>query len=73
MSLALLPFNWWVINLAKHTNLHQILFAFCLKSIASYVCVRYPLVVFVGDTYTYFAGMALAVVSILAFQVKILN
>jgi hypothetical protein len=29
------------------------------------VCIRYPSSVFVGDTYTYFAGMALAVVGIL--------
>jgi UDP-N-acetylglucosamine--dolichyl-phosphate N-acetylglucosaminephosphotransferase len=29
------------------------------------VCFRYPSSVFVGDTYTYFAGMALAVVGIL--------
>jgi UDP-N-acetylglucosamine--dolichyl-phosphate N-acetylglucosaminephosphotransferase len=28
-------------------------------------CCRYPSSVFVGDTYTYFAGMALAVVGIL--------
>jgi hypothetical protein len=64
-SLALLSYNWYLIvylyhfiSLYSHMTESSSLTVCCSRS-------RYPSSVFVGDTYTYFAGMTMAVVGIL--------
>lgn len=62
-SLALLSYNWYLIP-------HFVFFPCLMEEyFVDTVCCpthfRYPSAVFVGDTYTYFAGMTMAVVGIL--------
>lgn len=62
-SLALLSYNWWNFFTIDQVACYLLL---CIKiwkfSVRGF---RYPSSVFVGDTYTYFAGMTMAVVGIL--------
>ncbi|KAK9080848.1 hypothetical protein SSX86_000607 [Deinandra increscens subsp. villosa] len=57
-SLALLSYNWY-----DTITFVSLILVTCIICNPSYI--RYPSSVFVGDTYTYFAGMTMAVVGIL--------
>lgn len=70
-SLALFSYNWW-----DAVSIYHLLNCLCLcpflhagRDIHNILCshdyFRYPSSVFVGDTYTYFAGMTMAVIGIL--------
>ena len=74
-SMALLSYNWYL-TLDSIYQIILVLFFLYIEVICIFfylMLVRYPSSVFVGDTYTYFAVMTMAVVVILGHFMCILH